>query len=151
VGGAGHGGGRVDASALAHAYAVHADGGEAAGAAFADLFTPDGTLTTHPADGSTGTHRQGRAALAQVPGVLAARYDRTLHLVSTQDLALDDDAGTGTGTTYCEAHHRAGDVDTVLAIRYDDRLARHGGSWRFAARAVHVLWVERRPIEAAGR
>lgn len=125
-----------DLRALVDAYAVAADDRD--GAAFGALFTDDACLIV-------GDHRyDGRTSISSVPGRLS-KYRRTLHLVSTHRVHVDGDRATG--TAYCEAHHVDDDADRVLYIRYDDEYARGADAgWRFAVRAVHVLWEERRPV-----
>lgn len=125
--------------ALVDGYAVAND--ERDGDRLRALFSDDAVLTIVQLDG--GVHRyEGLDAIAAVPGKLA-RYDETLHLVSTHvTRAVDDDRATG--VAYCEAHHRSDAADRVLFIRYDDEYVRTPGGWRFAARTVGIRWIEDR-------
>jgi SnoaL-like domain len=132
---------------LVDGYAVAVD--ERDQAAFVALFTPDAQLTTFDADGRASRTYTGHDDLAAIP-VALARYDRTLHLVSTHRVTVDGDHAVG--TAYCEAHHlrTAADStyrsDRVLFIRYDDRYARRGSGWLIVAREVHIRWSEERSL-----
>lgn len=128
-----------DPRALVDAYAVAVD--ERDGAAFAELFEPDGVLIVLGPDGVESHRYAGTAALAEVPASLV-RYDGTLHLVSTHRWHADGDRATG--VTYCEAHHRTGEADKVRYIRYDDDYVRADDGWRIAARRVTTVWLEER-------
>ncbi len=100
---------------------------------FLALFTPDATLATFEPDGSRRSAHHGHDELSAIPPALA-RYERTLHLVSTHhvEAAVDDDpdGDEATGVAYCEAHHhrpsdpaageQAAEADKVLFIRYVD-------------------------------
>jgi hypothetical protein len=64
--------------------------------------------------------------------------------------AVDRDRATG--ETGCLAHHleRAdggGCTDRVLAIRYHDTFERGAGVWAISRRELHLLWIERHPVE----
>lgn len=124
--------------ALVDGYALANDDRD--GTALRALFTADAVLTVVQPDGAT-RRREGRDAIAELP-LLLARYDETLHLVSTHRTSVDGDQATG--VAYCEAHHRGDGADRVLFIRYDDEYVRTPEGWRFAARTVGIRWVEDR-------
>jgi uncharacterized protein (TIGR02246 family) len=122
-----------DVRALVDGYAVAADERDAD--RFAALFADDAWM-------AVGDHRfEGRDAIATIPERLA-KYDVTMHLVSTHRVDVDGDRATG--VTYCEAHHRTGETDKVMFIRYDDEYARGAEGWRFASRTLRLLWEEMR-------
>ncbi len=127
--------------ALVDGYAVAADAGDAD--AFAALFAPDAVLVVVGADGVERSRYAGRDELATVPGKLA-RYDRTLHLVSTHAVEVGDAGDRATGVAYCEAHHLAAGTDKVLFIRYDDTYTRTGDRWLISSRTVRTLFEETR-------
>ena len=120
--------------ALVDGYAVAADERDAA--AFRALFADDAWLDVN------GHRYEGADAIAGIPAKLA-RYERTLHLVSTH-LVRDDGAGRPTGVAYCEAHHLADGGDRVLHLRYDDAYVRTGAGWRFASRTLTTVREEQR-------
>ena len=131
--------------ALVEAYAAAADAGD--GSAFGELFLPEARLTTWPPDGSPGNPRYGAEHIAAIPGALSHRYDRTDHLLGELHLVVAGDGRTALGNLECEAHHVSGDVDRILAIRYEDAYRRGpDGRWRFATRDVRVQSVVERPL-----
>jgi SnoaL-like domain len=141
--------------ALSAAYAAAVDGRDGEG--FAELFVETGELLVpdSPADGHPVVSRAGTDSLRSVPEGLR-RFERTFHQVSNHRFSIDGDRATG--DVYCIAHHvsavssdRAGTTgtagtDTVWFIRYDDRYARTRQGWRFERRALHLQWVEERPV-----
>jgi ketosteroid isomerase-like protein len=131
---------------LVQAYAINADRRDADN--FAACFAPDARL--HVIDPSSAVlHRyDGRDEIRTIPGRLA-RYDRTLHHVTTHHASID--GTTATGVTYCSAHHITVGVDgtatnRVLEIRYIDRFVRTAGGWVIADREVRTDWTEERPV-----
>ena len=150
-------GDRLALRGLVDAYAVAVDRRDVPG--FLALFTPDATLATFEPDGRRRSAHHGHDELSAIPPALA-RYERTLHLVSTHhvEAAVDDDpdGDEATGVAYCEAHHhrpsdpaggeQAAESDKVLFIRYVDHYARRGPGWLIRAREVHVIWSEERPL-----
>ena len=125
--------------ALVDGYGVALD--ERDGPTFAALFTDDATLAVVKPDGTESGRHVGAAALAAVPEKLS-RYDRTLHLISTHRTRVDGDRATG--VAYCEAHHREGEGDFVMFIRYEDEYRLTADGWRIAHRVVRTQWVEKR-------
>lgn len=136
------------------------------------LFLPDATLAVRRGEGEPEVHR-GHAGLAAVVEMLG-QFEATLHEVSGLVIEWDegDAAAAGVdpaeevagavtagrepdearGESVCVAHHitRAEGhegSDLILHGRYTDRFARdERGAWRFAARELHVLWTEKRPV-----
>ena len=122
------------------AYAVAVDERDAA--ALASLFTADGVLAVVGDDGVESHRYNGREEIAVVTERLA-RYELTMHLVSTH--RCDVAGERASGVSYCEAHHRnGGPADTVRFIRYDDRYVAADRRWYFESRSVTTLWVEER-------
>jgi SnoaL-like protein len=142
---------RAALRALVDGYAVAVDRRDVAG--FLAVFGDDATLATFEPDGRQRSRYRGHDELAAIPPALA-RYERTLHLVSTHLIeAAPGRSDEAAGTAYCEAHHhRPPDAatgertDRVLFIRYQDRYARRGPGWRIRAREVHVVWQEERTL-----
>jgi 3-phenylpropionate/cinnamic acid dioxygenase small subunit len=128
-----------DIQQLVIAYARCADERDLDG--FARLFTPEGRLTIREGGQERAAFR-GHAELRRVLEPMA-QYERTLHVVSNHE--IDD----GAGSVYCIANHlrkRGDEHENVrMLIRYDDRYAETAGGWRFASRAVEILWIERVP------
>jgi hypothetical protein len=67
------------------------------------------------------------------------RFDRSLHCLTTRRIVVDGD--TAGGELYCDAHYVTGSIDLLMAVRYDDRYARHESGWRFTGRIVNLLWT----------
>lgn len=131
---------------LVHAYALAADHRDAEG--FAACFTLDARLHVIDPQGSVLHTYADRDEIATIPSRLA-RYDRTLHHVTTHRASID--GVVATGLTYCSAHHIAvaddgSATDRVLEIRYVDRYVRVAGGWAIADREVRTDWTEERPV-----
>lgn len=116
----------------------------------AALFTAGGVLATSSTPGGVVERETvGRGAIARALHGLE-RYEATLHVVANHVAAVDRDRATG--ETGCLAHHleRAdggGCTDRVLAIRYHDTFERGAGVWAISRRELHLLWIERHPVE----
>jgi len=89
-----------------------------------------------------------REALAQVFADLN-KYDATMHFVG-QSTILSLTAESGTGETYCLAHHLtiAGEKRRLMiaALRYYDTFLKVDGEWLFAERLLYVDWIEERVL-----
>jgi SnoaL-like domain len=87
----------------------------------------------------------GRSALAPVFADLN-QYQATTHFNGQSVIHLDGE--TGTGETYCIAHHLtvSGDKRTLMiaSIRYLDRFVKQNEAWLFAERKLMVDWTETR-------
>jgi ketosteroid isomerase-like protein len=93
-------------------------------------------------EGSLASGRFARA-LDRLRGAFE-RYTRTMHVMGTQDVAVDGDAARA--RTYCIAFHvRTDGRHTTVAVRYDDALVRTGDGWRIARRAVATVWTRDDP------
>jgi hypothetical protein len=144
--------------ALSVGYAAAVDALDGQG--FAALFTADGELWVP--DGSAGAEpticRSGGEALARIPSGLA-RYHVTHHRVGPAVLTVDGDLATGevagvahhvTATGPADGATGCPGTDTVWFLVYRDRYRREVGGWRFARRALHLRWVEERPVDHVG-
>jgi ketosteroid isomerase-like protein len=97
-------------------------------------FTPDCAY-----EGSLG---QGTIAdaLATLAGAFA-RYERTMHCMSTQRIELDGDVARV--ETYCAAHHvRPDGGHFTTGVRYLDTLTRTADGWRICRRMVRTDWTQ---------
>jgi uncharacterized protein (TIGR02246 family) len=106
---------------------------------FLSLFADDAELESHIA-----TWR-GKEQLAQIPVRMRTRYDKTLHTVMNQQVAIEGDSAEG--ETYCIAYHLFPPKDGKqqrldMYIRYQDRFVRQDGAWKFARRKLDVQWIE---------
>jgi ketosteroid isomerase-like protein len=133
---------------LVEAYAAAADCADGAG--LAALFTEDGELEPwlDPTRNAPTGIRRGRAEIAEAINGLAS-YRATHHTIASSVATVDGDRATG--ESRCVGHHIEGPPDLrdrVLYIRYDERLARVDGRWRFRRREVHVQWVSIQPVES---
>ena len=148
--------------ALSADYAAAVDGRD--GDAFAALFSASGELLVPdvPDDLSPVVRRAGRESLRLVPDELR-RFARTFHQVSDHRFVFKGDRALG--EVRCVAHHvavasrghrtrgrsrgKTGDsvgTDTVWFIRYVDDYLRTPAGWRFERRALHLEWIEERPV-----
>ncbi|HEY7045514.1 MAG TPA: nuclear transport factor 2 family protein [Nocardioidaceae bacterium] len=117
-------------------------------AAFAPLFTEDGTVTLVK-DGEPEVVRGPAQIVERLSRIL--RYDRTYHFLGQQTVELAGDGARG--ETYCLAHHLStrddGRRDLMIAyVRYQDHYVRDGTTWRFGARTIVMDWTERRALDA---
>ena len=134
----------AEIQALVDAYVAAADGGDSD--ALAELFLPEGRLTTWPPDGSPGTPHYGIESIGAVPNTLATRYERSVHRLGELHLVVSDDGRTALGNLDCDAELTAGGTTRLLTIRYEDAYRRDAeGRWRFVTRDVRVQSVEERP------
>ena len=156
--------------ALSVGYATAVDALDGDG--FAALFTEDGELWVP--DVSTGTEpticRSGHEALVRIPSGLA-RYHVTHHRVGPAVLTVDGDSATaevagvahhvtatgpatgpadGTGDGPADGPGGGPGTDTVWFLVYRDHYRRGPGGWRIARRALHLRWVEERPLDHVG-
>jgi hypothetical protein len=120
---------------LSHRYAVALDRDDRE--AWAALFSHDIAF-------ESGTTVRGLDEVLRIPREQLARYQKTLHSVTTQLITLAGD--TATGVVYCVAHHLYEDfhqngrlpfhLSHNLLIRYEDDYARIDGRWVFTRRRV---------------
>ncbi|WP_152223611.1 nuclear transport factor 2 family protein [Pseudomonas sp. SCB32] len=106
------------------------------------LFTPDASLA------GPGFRFDERNAIVAGMGAIE-RYETTQHHVHNQLVTLD--GGVADVETYgvaCHVYLRDG-VKRKLdwGLRYHDRCRFDGGTWRFAARTLHVDWTQDLPLE----
>jgi len=108
-----------------------------------EIFTEDGVIDR------AGQLREGRAVLRALPPWLQDRYLATLHKVHNQLVSVHGD--TAQGETYCTAEHlerdRGGGTTLYsMSIRYDDRMVKQAGKWRFKRRTLTIEWTEVRQV-----
>jgi uncharacterized protein (TIGR02246 family) len=107
----------------------------------AGLFTADAVIE------GPGFAMHGREEIRAIPGMLRQTYSLTLHLVLNQVFEIAGDIAVG--ETCSLANHLSGSGDAasnlVWALRYQDRLRREDGEWRFERRRILIDWTETRP------
>jgi len=109
-----------------------------------EIFTADAVIK------GPGFVMQGHAQICAIPGMLKGMYSRTLHQIHQQTVTVSGDGAEA--ETYCSANHLTAPGDglasnLVWAMRYQDRLQRENGRWRFRHRAVLIDWTETRPAQ----
>lgn len=120
---------------LSHRYAIALDRDDRE--EWASLFSDDIAF-------ESGSTVRGREDVLRIPREQLARYQKTLHSVTTQKISLAGD--TATGEVYCVAHHMYEDfhqnkrlpfdLSHNFLIRYEDDYARIDGRWVFTRRRV---------------
>jgi hypothetical protein len=151
----------MDADAVADRLALrtlvesYARGVDRRDAALLDSLFLDDTemlIFQDPTSAEPSSTIRGRAELARITRVVQ-RYVATTHFIGNHLVELAGD--TATGETYCMAHHIYDEGDErrtlVWSIRYEDRYARHEGTWRFSQRRLIVDWQDDHAIHAGER
>ena len=120
---------------LSHRYAVALDRDDRE--TWASLFSDDIVF-------ESGDSVRGLDEVLRIPKEQLARYKKTLHSVTTQQITLAGERATG--VVYCIAHHiyedfhQNGrlpfDLSHNFLIRYEDDYARTEGRWVFTRRRV---------------
>jgi len=108
------------------------------------IFTEDGVIDR------AGQLREGRENLRKIPPWLKQRYLATMHSIHNQLITVTGDA-TAEGETYCTAEHlekdRTGGTSIFsMAIRYQDKMVKEAGVWRFKRRQLIIEWTDMRPV-----
>jgi ketosteroid isomerase-like protein len=132
----------LDLRDLADRYALAVDRRDAD--ILVTLFTSDGAVTGF---GDNPIDFRGHSGLRTMIEQLAI-FQLTMHNVHNQTFTIDD-AGQVSGETTCIASHILPGADWQvmdMAIRYHNRYRHEGDAWRFAERALEILWVETRPV-----
>lgn len=105
----------------------------------ADVFAEDGTADY----GHLGVHT-GPKAIGDACAKSLAPYDRTQHIVSNHQVAIDGD--TARGRCYLQAQHvlrdSQGDHNRIVAGSYLDHYKRTPAGWRIAQRSLRVTWTD---------
>ncbi|KAA9106594.1 nuclear transport factor 2 family protein [Microbacterium rhizomatis] len=120
---------------LSHRYALALDRDDRD--AWRSLFSDDVVV-------ESGGSVRGLEDVLRIPRDQLARYQKTLHSVTTQHIVLDGD--TASGEVYCVAHHlyedfhqnrrSPFDLSHNFLIRYEDEYARENGRWVFTKRRI---------------
>ena len=110
----------------------------------ADIFTADAVIE------GPGFVMRGHEQIRAIPGMLGQMYSRTLHQIHNQTVTISGDSAEA--ETYCSANHLTAQADgtasvLVWAMRYQDRLKRENGHWRFERRDVLIDWTETRAAQ----
>ncbi|MFM6950210.1 MAG: nuclear transport factor 2 family protein [Novosphingobium sp.] len=133
---------------LAFRYGLAVDNLDAA--MLGSIFTAQGVIRGH---GHSGARYLGADGWQRMIAEVQASFQRTMHNVFNQTFEQAPD-GTLTGlTTGIASHLLPADPGTKshrvldFAMRYHNRYAVEGGAWKFAERALEVLWVETREAQ----
>ena len=132
---------------LVQSYAIAVD--HRAHDEFVQLWAAQGRLVIHregPERPPTSEYRIPEDAERFIESLLV--WDRSLHLVSTHQVTINDNGASGTGEAYCEAHYVLGSTDLVMAVRYDDDYVKSSDRWLLRRRAVNVLWTAEHLVTA---
>jgi hypothetical protein len=110
------------------------------------IFTEDGVIDR------AGQLREGRANLRKIPPWLRERYLATMHKIHNQLITVTGE-NTAEGETYCAAEHlerdRTGGTSLFcMAIRYQDKMVKEAGVWRFKRRQLIIEWTDVHPVVA---
>lgn len=139
--------------ALATAYAIGADSGDAA--MFTSAFLPDAHLRVfrQPNLDTPMTDMVGHEQLARIPSMLRKRYTRTFHFLG--QCAYEFGAAEARGQVYCLAHHLTvephGGTNYVMHMRYLDEYRRDGdGAWKIGERVAYIDWTDTRAANPPG-
>lgn len=99
-----------------------------------------------------GFKMDGLAQAQHSPVNLKEMYAKTRHVVSNQTCELTG-PGTAIGETYCIAHHvysdwkGQGPTDYSWHIRYQDKLVKENGRWKFQHRELVLDWTSLTPVK----
>ncbi|MGP3980549.1 nuclear transport factor 2 family protein [Streptomyces sp. KR80] len=104
---------------------------------YAALFTEDGILRL------PGVEHQGRAGLAAFVANDLGRYERTHHISTNHQIAVDGDSATS--RSYLQAVHvpREADCTDWWAVGgwYDNTYRREDGGWRISTVHITPVWL----------
>ncbi len=119
---------RVEIHELISRYNFAIDFGDVA--TWVATFTEDGVF-----HGSMGRY-EGRQALTAFADGFVREYPDGRHWVN--NLVVDGDGEMASAACYIHMFRASGDRETVATGRYDDRLRKVNGRWRFVERVVTV-------------
>lgn len=132
---------------LAFRYGLAVDNRDAA--MLGAIFTSNGVIRGH---GQRAARYTGAAGWQTMIAEVSTSFGRTMHNVYNQTFDTAPD-GTISGLTTGVASHllpaeaNATDLKVLdFAMRYHNRYAQEGGVWKFAERALEVMWVETRRV-----
>ncbi|MDY7088802.1 MAG: nuclear transport factor 2 family protein [Actinomycetota bacterium] len=131
---------RLDVEAVANRYALALDRRD--WAAIGRLFTDDARIEV--VDVGTG---EGPDGITELVRAILQPLDASQHVNGNHLVAVRGDQATHSSYTIAQ-HVRHGLPNGDLCLigaRYEDRLLRTPGGWRFAYRRVTVLWMQGNP------
>lgn len=144
---------RVALADLAARYALYVDRREFG--SLAGLFTEDAVLALPdpPKALEPVLEYSGRGEIREAIARVEF-FSVTSHFLGGQVIDPGPGPGTAVGWVNCAAHHIfAGEdgppTDLVWHVRYADDYRREGDAWRFARRALHIDWIETKPVRRA--
>lgn len=131
---------------LLYRYALGADRRDAA--MLATCFTPESRIV------GPGYELTGDLA-SIIVAELTRRFAWTQHNTFNPLYDVDEDGDTATGVVNCIASHVERGADGSATkhdwyIRYDDRLVRRAGEWRFLERKMDVAYIATAPVTPLG-
>lgn len=134
---------------LAFRYGLAVDNRDAA--MLGSIFTRDGLIRGH---GHSDARYVGTAGWERMLSEVSASFGRTMHNVFNQTFEIASDGTVSGLTTGVASHVLLAEPDAAerplldFAMRYHNRYAIEDGAWKFAERALEVLWVETRRVRA---
>jgi SnoaL-like protein len=137
----------VELRGLADLYAIAIDRRD--GDTLRGLFTPDARIEVFQDEAEQpNVVIAGPVEIGAVVDALRI-YRRTFHFIG--NFVCDVDQDSGSGITYCIAHHWVGEdgrsESETLLLTYDDTFERTDEGWRFSARSIRRSWAEFRPVQ----
>jgi len=132
---------------LAFRYGLAVDSRDAS--MLGSIFTRDGIIRGH---GQSDARYAGKAGWETMIGEVSASFGQTMHNVYNQTFELSPDGAVSGLTTGVASHILLADAGAKelslldFAMRYHNRYALEDGVWKFAERALEVVWVENRPV-----
>lgn len=134
---------------LAFRYGLAVDNRDAA--MLGSIFTRDGLIRGH---GQSDARYAGTAGWERMISEVSASFGRTMHNVFNQTFEIAPDGTVSGLTTGVASHVLLAEPDAAerplldFAMRYHNRYVIEDGAWKFAERALEVLWVETRRVRA---
>jgi len=116
-------------------------------AAFADLWSADGAW----AIGSPfNVHARGLDDIMRTLEELSASWEFFVQMPHAPVVTLEGDGARSTWTMAEHAVSAAENRSYFNYARYDDRVVRHGGGWRFLERRYEYYYLDDEPLVVTG-